>query len=75
MLTATPPTVTPPLTAELQVSCLVPPPRPTDALRYLDGITLSLGDVDLAAVSVHFSAHLLTSEPGWTVKGGLAGKT
>ena len=72
-LTATPTTVTPPLTAQLVVSCLVPEPRATDVLRYLDVITLSLEGQQLAVVSLHFPAHLVTSLPGWAVEGGIAG--
>ena len=72
-LTATPTTVTPPLTAQLVVSCLVPEPRATDAFRYLDGITLTLDGQDVAAVTLHFPPHLLTAQPGWMTDGGLTG--
>ena len=73
-LAATPTTVTPPLTPTLRVTCLAPPPRPGDALQYLDGITMTLDGLDLATVSLHFPPTLLTSQPGWAVDGGLEGQ-
>ena len=51
----------------------VPVPRPGDAFRYLDGITITHDGRDLATVSVHFPAKLLTSQAGWVVDSNLQG--